>query len=263
MYPFDHAPRLSSLSIRRAEQELPPGWARRGGRATVLMPLPRRPHRSSAAAAVLHCAVTAGGRRRALPAPGRGGSLFDHVPRLSSLPIRQAEQEPLRPGWARPGRATALRRSRRPRAGPAGSLRWGRCPAALAVPLPLPLRSTAGGRRRALLAPRGGDVSVRHAPRLSSLPIRRAEQEPLPPGWARRVAALGRGIASVRPRTPTVVAVYSPGRAGAAAPGLGPPGYCAGAAAPPPSPFLCCCCSAPLRVVIDEHCWLLEGDPPC
>ncbi len=29
MYPFDHVSRLSSLSIRRAEQEpLPPGWAR-------------------------------------------------------------------------------------------------------------------------------------------------------------------------------------------------------------------------------------------
>ncbi len=43
-----------------------------------------------------------------------------------------------------------------PRAGPAGPLRWGRCPATLAVPLPLPLRSIAGGRRRVLPAPRWG-----------------------------------------------------------------------------------------------------------
>ena len=67
-----------------------------------------------------------------------------------------------------------LSRSRCPRAGSAGPQCWGRCPTALAVPLPLQLRSTAGGRRRALPVPGGG-------------------------------------IVSVRPRTPTVVAVSSPG----------------------------------------------------
>ncbi len=84
-----------------------------------------------------------------------------------------------------------LIQSRCPRAGPAGPLRWGRCPAALAVPLPLSLRPTAGGRRRALSAPKWGVSPFYHVPRLSSLSIRRAEQEPLPPGWARRATALG------------------------------------------------------------------------
>ncbi len=67
------------------------------------------------------------------------------------------------------------------------------------------------------------------------------------------------GSVSVRPRTPTVVAVHSLGRAGAAAPGLGPPGHCDGAAAPPPSTFLCHYRSAPLRVVVGEHCRPKEG----
>ena len=112
-----------------------------------------------------------------------------------------------------------------------------------------------------------------HTHRRPALSIRRAEQEPPLPHWVRRATALGPlarrprrssaascgrssgGSVSVRPRTPTVVAVYSPGRAGAAASGLGPPGLCAGAAGPPPSPFLCRC----LRVVVAEHCQPQEG----
>jgi hypothetical protein len=63
---------------------------------------------------------------------------------------------------------TLLIRSRCTRAGPAGPLRWGRCPAAPAVDLPLLLCSTAGGRRRALPTPRGGVSPFDHVPRLSS-----------------------------------------------------------------------------------------------
>jgi hypothetical protein len=59
-----------------------------------------------------------------------------------------------------------LSRSRCPRAGPTWSLRRGRRPAAFAVPLLQPLRSAAGGRRRALPAPRGGVSPFHHAPRL-------------------------------------------------------------------------------------------------
>ncbi len=81
--------------------------------------------------------------------------------------------------------------SRCPRAGPAGPLRWGRCPAALAVLLPLPLRSTAGGRRQTLPAPRWGVSPFDHVPRLSSLSIRRDEPAPLPPGRVRWATALG------------------------------------------------------------------------
>ena len=65
-----------------------------------------------------------------------------------------------------------LSRGRCPRAGPAGPLRWGRCPAALAAPPPLPLHCW----------------------------------------WSSTSTACPkRGSVSVRPRTPTVVAVHPPG----------------------------------------------------
>ena len=68
--------------------------------------------------------------------------------------------------------SAGLSRSRCPRAGPAGPLRWGRCPAALAVPPPLPLHCW----------------------------------------WSSTSTACPkRGSVSVRPRTPTVVAVHPPG----------------------------------------------------
>jgi hypothetical protein len=145
--PFDHVPRLSPLSIRRAEPEpLPPGWARR---ATALGPLPRRPRRSSAAAAPLlvvadeHC----------LPQEGEC---------LRSTTYPDCRRCP----------SAGLSRSRCPRAGPAGPLRWGRCPAALAVPPPPPLHCW----------------------------------------WSSTSTACPkRGSVSVRPRTPTVVAVHPPG----------------------------------------------------
>ena len=130
MSPFDRVRRRSSLSIRRAEQELPlSNWVRR---ATALGPLARRPHRSSAAACGWSSPSTAS---------PRGG-------------------ECLRSTILTDGRRclfAGLSRSCRFRTGSAGPLRWGRWPAALAVPLPLP----AGGRRRALPAPGGGSVSVR------------------------------------------------------------------------------------------------------
>ena len=99
MSPFDHVPRLSSLSIRRAEPEpLPPGRARR---ATSLGPLPCRPRRSPTAAAPLlvivdgHCL------------PKEGGCLRSTM----YLDCRRCL-------------LAGLSRSRRPRAGPAGPLRW-------------------------------------------------------------------------------------------------------------------------------------------
>ena len=61
MSPFDHVPRRSSLSIRRAELGLPlPDWVRR---ATALGPLARRPRRSSAAACGRPSPSTASPRR--------------------------------------------------------------------------------------------------------------------------------------------------------------------------------------------------------
>jgi hypothetical protein len=154
---------FAGVSWRRCPRAGPAGPLRRGrGSAAPAVPLP------------LLLRSTAGGRRRALPAPRWAVSPFDHVPRLSSLPICRGEQEPL------PG----------PRAGPAGPLCYGRCcPAALAVPLPLPLRSTAGGRQRALPTPRGGVSPFDHVPRLSLPSMRRGELEPLPPDWARRSTA--------------------------------------------------------------------------
>ena len=203
--------------------------------------------------------LPAGGRRRALPAPGGGGC-------LRSTALADGRRRLF----------AGLSRSCRLRTGSAGPLRWGRWPAALAVPLPLP----AGGRRRALPAPGGGVSPFDHTHRRSSLSIRRAEQEPPLPDWVRRATVLGPlarrprrspaaacgwsspstasprgGSVSVRPRTPTVVAGCSPGRAGAAASGLGPPGHCAGATDPPPSPFLC----RRLRAVVAEHCQPREG----
>ena len=125
MSPFDHVPRLSSLSIRRAEPEpLPPGWARR---ATALGPLPRRPRRSSAAAAPLLVVVD----EHCLPQEG------ECLRSTSYLDCRRCL-------------LAGLSRSRRPRAGPAGPLRWAAALSPPAVPQSPPLRSTAGGRRRAL-----------------------------------------------------------------------------------------------------------------
>jgi hypothetical protein len=158
--------------------------------------------------------------------------------------------------------------SRCPRAGPAGSLRWGRCPAACAVLLLPPLRSAAGGRRRALLAPRKGVSPLTTYPdcHCSFIALGRAELGPLPPqsppsshrcssapllAVADEHGLLQEGVwrrATQHPKCRRRLFAF----------GAGPPG-CTGAAAPPPSPFFYCCHSAPLRVVADEHCLPQQG----
>ncbi len=124
---------------------------------------------------------------------------------------------------------------RYPRAGPAGSLSRGSCPAALAVPLPQPLRPAAGGRRRALLASRRGASLLTMHPdcRRRLFSFGRADLGPLPlpsPPCSHscssaplRAAAIEHGLlrpcsrkgyGAVRPRTLNAVAVSSPsGRA--------------------------------------------------
>jgi hypothetical protein len=168
---------LRSTTYSDCRRHLSAGLSR--GRCPQAGPAgPLRWSRCPAAPAVplpLSLGSTAGGRRRALPAPRGGETSFDHVPRLSSLSTRRAEPASLSPGWA--CLATAL----------------GPLPAALAVPLPLLLSCTAGGRQRPLPPP-GGGVSPfvsDHVPLLPLPSTRRAEQASPPPGWARRATALG------------------------------------------------------------------------
>ena len=172
MSPFDHVPRLSSLPTRLAEPEpLPPGWARR---ATALGPLPCRPRRSASAAAPLLVIVDG----HCLPQEGEC---------LCSTTYLDCRRCP----------SAGLSRSRCPRAGPAGPLRWGRCPAALAVPPPLPLHCWWSPRA---LVPRP-PVPVTPSPQETASP-QPSPYFPVPVTSLARHVREGPRLASPRPAPP-------------------------------------------------------------
>jgi hypothetical protein len=225
--PFDHVPRLSSLSIRRAEPEpLPsglvgPAQTHRSSPSNPCVALRERgPAGPAATPQSLSCDHLNGGRALMAPFPPRRGggrpcrrsALLKAAPPPGTHPAsgpllaalllgtrgpcsgprsrpRRRRSSSLRPAcmWrrrrgstlraARALAASLLRArgpgsdpralppisaspfvhagrpgplSRRPRAGPAGPLRWAAALSPPAVPQSPPLRSTAGGRRRAL-----------------------------------------------------------------------------------------------------------------
>jgi hypothetical protein len=242
--------------FRRADPETsPPGWARR---AAAPGPLLRRPRSSSAAAAPLQrgwsststacpkmgnvparpltptvAAIYSPGRAVGQPIYCAGAAATSPSPlfcRCCSAPLRVDVTK-----HCLPHDGECLRSSEYPdcRRCPFAGLIRSRCPwlgppghcAGAAAPQP------------SLLICRGWSESA---------PLRLDIDEHCLPHDGESVSG--------RQCTPTVVAVHLPGQAGAVAPGLGPPGHCAGAAAPSPSTFLCRHRSNPLRVVVDVHC---------